>query len=111
MLLSPGLYPGATLLPFVTSISEAPITSVTLRQPLKVKLSRILSPTRRPVILPAAGVAASAATTTASFSPLNPSGVFGHGEGCASTLSWRTIEVRPFPFHPIGDVGASRAAQ
>jgi hypothetical protein len=51
------------------------------------------------------------ATTTAPVTPPNPSGVCGQRSGCASTVNRRTIDLRFLPFHRIGDVGTSRAAQ
>src|SRR3954465_4639103 len=97
--------------PFLTSISEAPITSVTPRQPLKVKLNRTLSPGCKPVIFVTDCEVAFEAITTASFTPAKRRGVLGHGSGCAPTFERRTIDVFRAPFQPIADVGTSRAAQ
>src|SRR5262245_27361155 len=107
---SPGVYPGATFAPASTSITPAPITSVTPGQSLNRVWIVTVCPTRSlPTRLMTPLVVRDASTT----SPLvDPTGslVCAHGSGCAVTVYWRTIAVLPV-FHRGAREGSSCASQ
>src|SRR3954453_21457288 len=92
---SPVVYGGATFVPPSTSITPAPITSVTPGQPLKRVEIFTVCPTRSaPTPLDTPLVVREASTTSPAVDPTK-SFVCGHGSGCATTGEGGASAVRP----------------